>query len=52
MAVPVAIRLAIVGLALEQNVCGVVPVGAAGLLTVTDTAKRIVLSQPPVVWLA
>ena len=48
--VPVAVRLATVGLVLLQNVCGLVAVGAAVELTVTFTTV-LVLSHPLIVWL-
>src|SRR5437667_11865656 len=51
MAVPVAARLATVGLAAEQKDWAAVPVGAAGVaVTVAVTSKRAVLSQPETVW--
>ncbi len=40
MAVPVAVRLATVGLSIVQKLCVALPVGAAGLFTVTATANR------------
>jgi hypothetical protein len=46
MLVPVAVRLATVGLAPEQKLCVALPVGAAGLFTVTATANREEDSQP------
>ena len=48
--VPVAVRLATVGVVLLQNVCGLVAVGAAVALTITFT-KVLALSQPLTVWL-
>ncbi len=48
--VPVAVRLATVGLVLLQNVCGLDAVGAAVELTVTLTKVRA-LSHPLTVWL-
>ena len=51
--VPVAVKLATVGEAPEQNYCAAVPVGAPGVvLTVTVTSNLAVLSQTPTVWLA
>ena len=50
MAVPVAVKLATVGLLMAQNVCDAVPVGAAGLLTVAVTSNLAVPSQPEIVW--
>ena len=47
--VPVADKFAIVGLLIVQKLCAAVPVGAAGLLIVTVTAKRVALSQIPIV---
>ncbi len=44
IAVPVAVRLAIVPLL--QKVCAVLPVGAAGVLMVAVTARRVADSQP------
>ena len=48
-AVPVADKFAIVGLLIVQKLCEAVPVGARGLLIVTATAKRVALSQLPIV---
>ena len=45
MVVPVAVKLATVGLLLEQNVCGVVPVGADGVgVILTNTPVLVALS--------
>ena len=44
--VPVAVRLATVGLGIEQKVWVALPEGAPGLLTITLTASREVDSQP------
>jgi hypothetical protein len=44
--VPVAVRLATVGLAPEQKLCDALPVGADGLFTVTATANREEDSHP------
>ena len=44
IAVPVAVRLAIVPLL--QKVCAALPVGAAAALMVAVTAKRVADSQP------
>ena len=52
MAVPVAVRLATVGLSIVQKLCVALPVGAAGLFTVTATANRRADSHVPTVWLA
>jgi hypothetical protein len=46
MLVPVAVRLATVGLLPEQKLCDALPVGADGLFTVTATANREEDSQP------
>ena len=43
---PVAVKLATVGLVLEQKVCVAEPVGAAGLPIVAVTSNLEVLSQP------
>jgi hypothetical protein len=45
--VPEATRLATVGLLIAQKFCGELPVGVAGLLTITDTASRVGDSQLP-----
>ena len=50
IAVPVAVKLAMV--AALQKVCVALPVGAAVVLMVTATARRVVLSQLFRVWLA
>ena len=47
IAVPVAVRLAIVPLL--QKVCVALPVGAGVVLTMAVTAKRVVDSQPLIV---
>ena len=47
--VPVATRLATVGALIRQNICGEVPVGASGLATVTETARRRADSHEPTV---
>ena len=52
MAAPVTLMLARVGLLIEQNACGIVPVGAAGSAIVTATANLLALSHPFNVWLA
>ena len=53
MAVPVAERLATVGLAVLQKLWAAEPVGVAGLaFTVAVTSSLLLLSQPLVVWLA
>ena len=45
--VPVAAKLATVGLLAEQNDCDALPVGADGVVfTVAVTSSRDVLSQP------
>jgi hypothetical protein len=46
MLVPVAVRLATVGLLIAQKLCVALPVGADGLFTVTATANRELDSQP------
>ena len=45
--VALVLRLATVGLALEQKDCVAIAVGASGLVTVAVTAKRVALSQEP-----
>ena len=47
MAVPVAVKLATVGLLPVQNACVTLPVGATGVVfTVAVTSRRVVDSQP------
>jgi hypothetical protein len=53
MLLPVAVKLATVGLVALQKGCDAVPVGADGVVfTVAVTSKRDVLSQVFTVWLA
>ncbi len=49
IAVPVATKSATVGLLIEQKDCDALPVGAAGLATVTATDNLVALSHPATV---
>jgi hypothetical protein len=53
MAVPVAVKLATVGVGALQKVCEAEPVGATGVgVMLTVTSSLAVLSHPLTVWLA